>query len=99
LSGGAVGHPAYVHRKHLAARRFDARHEFVLHPQAAYQAVEVGGDDHVSVATLDGFDGVTQPRPLMQRRAAAHIELGQRFDQEQVVPLTGRFDSPALLLR
>jgi hypothetical protein len=35
----------------------------------------------------------------MQRRAAAHIELGQRLDQEQVVPLTGRFDSLALLLR
>jgi hypothetical protein len=48
---------------------------------------------------LDGFDGVTQARPLIQRRAAADIELGQRLDQKQVVPLTGRFDSLALLLR
>ena len=49
-----------VEREDTAARSLDATHKLVLDVQTAYEPVEVRGDDHVRLASFDGFDGFPQ---------------------------------------
>ena len=81
LAGRAVRDLAHVHGEHLAARPLDAGDELVLHPQRAHQPVEVGGDDHLGLAGLDGLDGPPQARAPLERGAAGHVQFLDRLQQ------------------
>lgn len=96
---GRLGDLADVDGAHLASGILDPADDLALHAQRPDQAVEVGDDQDVGVAGLDRLDGAQQANAVLERRAAAYVQLVDRLDQLEPGAVAGRGDSVALLAR
>ena len=73
---------AHLERAHDHGRQVGVGFEKLgLHAQRPDEPVEVGRDDHVRVARLDGLDGGAQTGTAVERGPARHVQLVQHVEQ------------------
>jgi hypothetical protein len=76
-----VAHQTEVDRERLPTGLLHPPHDLLVDRVAAEEAVEVGGDENVSLTTLYRLDGGLEPGPVLQVGAAADVEFLVDGDQ------------------
>src|SRR5262249_32832680 len=93
----AVGEFADVDGKDGAAGCLDTRDNLGLDAERADESIEVGDNDHISLASLHEFDGPAEARPFLEWRPARNVELLDRVNELEPVTLARRTDTLGLL--
>jgi hypothetical protein len=75
VRGRVMADLADVRRDDASAGLLDALQQDRLHVKAAYQPVEVGDDEYLGVARFDLGERGGQSGPLVERLAAAYVDL------------------------